>query len=505
LCFRKPYAERQLQPAVPARFLRGFVPPRRQVSRPWSMVGFLNTTNSSNLNAGGRPSNDISAILVYSGIALEVVAGALLSLSMVIQRHALTYKNDVAVTKVPLLCCRMGRWKAWFVGLVVYGAASCIKVVGFNLGPLTILGSVFVGALLVVNLFLGHWLLKEELTHSKVVGTLLVLAGACVSSAGTPTGAPTSFSTTDMQALFMRAPPFGGFYLALVILVVLLSLWFILVIEKAYPVPRLQAAQQTRAAAAGSLPFRLYKRPSFCLAVTMVLVYPGSLGLNEAFADICVKAYSSMLVRCITMDERGLQACHDWTLYVTMGVGIPSAISTSYWLKVVFERYQTTLALPIEYSTLNIFSVIGGLLFFQEVDYMTDQQRTLALVGCLIMTIGGAVIVAGEVSEELLASRRTSSAGTSSADTSSGEVSPSRSRPGSPASQSKGVGQSYPLTQSSRPGSPASVRPKQPLAASWAMRPARSNKLEDGLRRGGKLGSSSPSKLAHEDTPSCRV
>eukprot|EP00900_Chrysochromulina_parva_P003221 jgi/Chrpa1/128/Chrysochromulina_OHIO_Genome00009928-RA len=402
------------------------------------MVGFLNTTNSSNLNAGGRPSNDISAILVYSGIALEVVAGALLSLSMVIQRHALTYKNDVAATKVPLLCCRMGRWKAWFVGLVVYGAASCIKVVGFNLGPLTILGSVFVGALLVVNLFLGHWLLKEELTHSKVVGTLLVLAGACVSSAGTPTGAPTSFSTTDMQALFMRAPPFGGFYLALVILVVLLSLWFILVIEKAYPVPRLQAAQQTRAAAAGSLPFRLYKRPSFCLAVTMVLVYPGSLGLNEAFADICVKAYSSMLVRCITMDERGLPACHDWTLYVTMGVGIPSAISTSYWLKVVFERYQTTLALPIEYSTLNIFSVIGGLLFFQEVDYMTDQQRTLALVGCLIMTIGGAVIVAGEVSEELLASRRTSSAGTSSADTSSGEVSPSRSRPGSPASQSKG-------------------------------------------------------------------
>ena len=147
----------------------------------------------------------------------------------------------------------------------------------------------------------------------------------------------------------------------------------------------------------------------------------------------------------------------------------------------------------------------GGLLFFQEVDYMTDQQRTLALVGCLIMTIGGAVIVAGEVSEELLASRRTSSAGTSSADTSSGEVSPSRSRPGSPASQSKGVGQSYPLTQSSRPGSPASVRPKQPLAASWAMRPARSNKLEDGLRRGGKLGSASPSKLAHEDTPSCRV
>jgi hypothetical protein len=235
----------------------------------------------------------------------------------------------------------------------------------------------------------------------------------------------------------------------------------------------------------------------------MVLVYPGSLGLNEAFADICVKAYSSMLVRCITMDERGLPACHDWTLYVTMGVGIPSAISTSYWLKVVFERYQTTLALPIEYSTLNIFSVIGGLLFFQEVDYMTDQQRTLALVGCLIMTIGGAVIVAGEVSEELLASRRTSSAGTSSADTSSGEVSPSRSRPVSPV-EWKG-NHAVRASQSSRPGSPASVRPKQPLAASWAMRPARSNKLEDGLRRGGKLGSASPSKLAHEDTPSCRV
>ena len=42
-----------------------------------------------------------------------------------------------------------------------------------------------------------------------------------------------------------------------------------------------------------------------------------------------------------------------------MGLGIPAAVSTAYWLKVVFARYQTTLAIPIEYSTLNFFSVVG--------------------------------------------------------------------------------------------------------------------------------------------------
>ena len=163
-------------------------------------------------------------------------------------------------------------------------------------------------------------------------------------------------------------------------------------VERTYPPPTTQAARKLRASRAASraalsptsppslhvahptlstLPTTAVQ-PSLRLKSLMVFVYPGSLGLNEAFVDICARAYSTMLVRCVSQD--GLASCHGWPLYLLMGTGIPAAFSTAYMLKVVFERFQTTLALPIEYSSLNLFSVMGGLLFFQEVDYMQHWQ-----------------------------------------------------------------------------------------------------------------------------------
>jgi multidrug transporter EmrE-like cation transporter len=187
---------------------------------------------------------------IVLAIVLEVVAGSLVSLSMVVQRHALIYPNpEGSDGKVPLLCVRIGRWRAWFVGLIMYGIASALKIVGFNLGPLTILGSIFVGALLVTNLFLGHWLLREEVTVTKVVGSLLVLCGSIVVIAATPSGVPTSFTSADMQRLLLS---FEALYLVCIVLIVLICFVFILYVERTYPPPTTQAARKLRAIRAAS-------------------------------------------------------------------------------------------------------------------------------------------------------------------------------------------------------------------------------------------------------------
>ncbi|KOO31918.1 hypothetical protein Ctob_013532 [Chrysochromulina tobinii] len=292
------------------------------------------------------------------------------------------------------------------------------------MGPITVLGSVFVGVVLVTNLVLGRWLLQEELTPTKVVGSSLVLTGAVMCTAATPSGVPTSFTTADMRTLFERGPPFGGFYLGMIIGIILLCLGFIVAVERAYPPPnalrRTEPTTNPRLSRHSS-PFRMptmnprlsrqsspfkaafrsgMKRPSLRLRLVMVLVYPGSLGLNEAFVDACARGYSSMILRCLR-EEEGLAACNDWPLYLMMCVGIPAAIATGYWLKVVFARYQTTLALPIEYSMLNICAVGGGLLFYNEVVYMNHWQLPLVLAGCGVMTLGGFMIVAVGLREEL--------------------------------------------------------------------------------------------------------
>ena len=358
--------------------------------------------------------------IVGIGIALEVLAGVMLSFSLVIQRHALIHQDN----KVPLGCCRLRRSHAWAAGIVFFVLASIVKIVGYNMGPITVLGSVFVGVVLVTNLVLGRWLLQEELTPTKVVGSSLVLTGAVMCTAATPSGVPTSFTTADMRTLFERGPPFGGFYLGMIIGIILLCLGFIVAVERAYPPPnalrRTEPTTNPRLSRHSS-PFRMptmnprlsrqsspfkaafrsgMKRPSLRLRLVMVLVYPGSLGLNEAFVDACARGYSSMILRCLR-EEEGLAACNDWPLYLMLCVGIPSAIATGYWLKVVFARYQTTLALPIEYSMLNICAVGGGLLFYHEVVYMNHWQLPLVLAGCGVMTLGGFMIVAVGLREEL--------------------------------------------------------------------------------------------------------
>ncbi|KOO30091.1 hypothetical protein Ctob_004217 [Chrysochromulina tobinii] len=276
------------------------------------------------------------------------------------------------------------------------------------MGPITVLGSVFVGVVLVTNLVLGRWLLREELTPTKVVGSSLVLTGAVMCTAATPSGVPTSFTTADMRTLFERGPPFGGFYLGMIIGIILLCLGFIVAVESTYPPPdalRRNEPTTNPRFSRHSSPFKAafrsgIRRPSLRLRLVMVIVYPGSLGLNEAFVDACARGYSSMILRCLR-EEEGMAACNDWPLYLMVCVGIPAAIATGYWLKVVFARYQTTLALPIEYSMLNICAVGGGLLFYHEVVYMNHWQLPLVLAGCGVMTLGGFMIVAVGLREEL--------------------------------------------------------------------------------------------------------
>lgn len=326
-------------------------------------------TSSSTTDDGG---DDEDWDLVPLALLIEAFAGSLLAFSMTVQRYALS--SPATDGMVPLLCCRLGRLKAWFLGLLIYAAASGLKVLGFNLGPFTICASVFVGTLLCTNLVFGRWLLREELTVPKVLGAFLVLAGACVCIGGTPTGVPTSFTVEEMEDLLYADPPQGGFYLSLVVALVLASIVFIAVTDWMYPV-KPDAAPSTES------------EPSALLAQLMILIYPGSLGMDESIADLCNRGYSAMFVQC-GVDGT---SCVHWTLITLMVLGSIAAVASALWLKVVFQRYETTLALPIEYGSLNLFSVIGGLLFYQEGSYMESWQLALVLSGAGVMMLGIAV------------------------------------------------------------------------------------------------------------------
>jgi len=312
---------------------------------------------------------------------------------------------------VPLLP-RVNRWHvprfvAWLFGLMLYGCASGLKILALNLGPLTVLASVF-STLIIFNLVFAHLLLREPITRGKVAGCLVVLLGAVVVGVGAPDDTPTKFTPAEIEAFLDSG---GLTFLGVCLGIVALSVCSITAYEVRYygsscsccargkgkgaggatedavaqtetPVASPDSSPIARRARtdAPKQPQRELPQPPWCLAAAMVLIYPGGLGLDEAVADCGIRAFTSMLASGEPVEGRAF-----WLMAST---GVCCAIATSVWLAVVYRRYETTVALPIEYGALNVASVLAGLLFYDEYQYMDDWQLALALAGVCIIVAG---------------------------------------------------------------------------------------------------------------------
>jgi len=57
-------------------------------------------------------------------------------------------------------------------------------------------------------------------------------------------------------------------------------------------------------------------------------------------------------------------------------------------MRIVYKRYETTVALPIEYGALNAGNLLGGMLVYAEEECMEGWQIGLAVVGLLIILVG---------------------------------------------------------------------------------------------------------------------
>ena len=102
-----------------------------------------------------------------------------------------------------------------------------------------------------------------------------------------------------------------------------------------------------------------------------------------------------MLRACSEDDtDEGKASCTHPVLYVSIGAWVLFAFASSFWyMRKVFRRYETTVALPVEYGTLNIANVGTGLLFYAEYAAMDGRQLALVISGCAVILLG---IAAGQ-------------------------------------------------------------------------------------------------------------
>lgn len=351
-------------------------------------------------------------MLPILGIFLALSGACLLALAMVTQRYALSYLGD----KIPFCSVMLHKNTVWFCGLVLYGVANGLYASSLLYGPLSLLAGIFT-TLLVFNMLFSWYMLGEELTSARIVGSVLILIGVVACVTGTPDRVETEFTPRDVISLTRSM--YGSLYISILIVLISVSVGCILWFESRYPVgidrgtncishnpgardlphdliephvteevEKITVTEAYREDMISHFNVSSDKRSSIegppeWLDRAMCVLYPGSLGLDEGLAHLSMKATLSMLDTCEQANQ-----CNMVIIYMYMMVWSITSIATLWWLRRVFTRYESTKALPVEYGTVNIVSVCSGLVFFREGDSLTKFQLVLVIVGVVVIVLG---------------------------------------------------------------------------------------------------------------------
>jgi len=351
---------------------------------------------------------------LFVGVLLAFFAGAFTALSMVINRYSLAHAGP---RKVSLLGreCTVKPWMVWICAMALYNlGATVLASIAQLFMPLSLFAALFI-LLLVWNLILARFLIREKLTCPKVLGAALIIVGAAMTSIGAPpkgTQLQEHYRCTDDEA---TEPPAACVYvlvedlgtrpeaiawMATLLTLTLASVAAIILMECTYPASAKFAAARAVepvvgeavagepvAEVAGSggkaAPPRL--APPW-LERVMTFVYPASMGVDEGIAHLWMRAETAMTTQCVN------GGCDNGSFAAAVSFRWSASIATAFWLVVVFRRYEATVALPIEYGTATVVDVASSLIFYREYEIMEHTwQAPLVVSGCAVCVVGIAI------------------------------------------------------------------------------------------------------------------
>mmetsp|Transcript_3258 Transcript_3258/g.7755 ORF Transcript_3258/g.7755 Transcript_3258/m.7755 type:complete len:457 (+) Transcript_3258:23-1393(+) len=184
------------------------------------------------------PSKDYDAASVFLGLLLAIGAAAGIGISMVTQRYALSSLSpQVRMWR----CGHTTRFRAWFFGLFLYGAANGLQAASQTLGPLFLMGGVFT-LLLVFNMVFARLILSERITRSKVAGSATIITGVVFTVLAAPSEVKIKYS--GKETLDLLARPVGCTYLVFLLLALLGSIAAMAYMENKYPTEDLHRNRQ---------------------------------------------------------------------------------------------------------------------------------------------------------------------------------------------------------------------------------------------------------------------
>lgn len=300
-----------------------------------------------------------STHMVVAGALIALVGGVGVGVSMTWQRYALLH----APAHVRFCGRARPAMRVWGLGMILYQLSNAMFAVSTMFAPLSLCTACFT-LLLAWNIVGARQLLGETLTRARAIGVTLIVAGCITSAVGVPPDACNAFTIPDVARLTRSVE--GTTYLSVLSALALVTSISSVAFERRYPIGRPP------------------RRP---LARLMTLVEPMSLGIQEGMTQLAAKALFSMIFNDMIHAEFWSKAASEW-VWLFLSVLSVVGVATIFWIRFVYARYPTTIALPIEYGTVHTAQILGGCIFFQEYRHMDAPHVALATTG-LAMVLAG--------------------------------------------------------------------------------------------------------------------
>jgi hypothetical protein len=214
--------------------------------------------------------------VVYTGVALVLVAVLLIAVGANIQRYALR-----SIPREARSCgCVSTRSAVWFGGLSIYFFANVLYTIGLVYAPASLCATLM-AAIIPINALTSRIILGEFLELVDVEGGLCITAGISLAAYAAPY-TTASYDAYQLRALFIAPDAVALLAAAASVLVVLCSA--VLCHERlSAPARRVSFAPDVT------------KPPPSCPGACMPFAYPLVVGLLESLVQVAQKGGSSMV------------------------------------------------------------------------------------------------------------------------------------------------------------------------------------------------------------------
>jgi len=311
---------------------------------------------------------------LFLGSFFKLMGSTVVTLGQIFQRLAQLKEEEKPVEERASSFLKLWRW--WF-GLLLIASGAIGDVIALNFAPQSVIMPIGSGSL-VMNLFFAHLLLHENVTKKDYVGTGVIIVGAIgVAIAYSVIGEEkpeVEYTGDDMVQLFMEPA----------MIIYLCSLAVMLVYMRHYA--KVSVRVLTEEGPSSSAYLKRKFKQALCYATSS-----GIWGSMTVTFTACV----IKLVSVSFEGENQFLKPVPYLLLVCMLTCIFMQIGT---LTQGLQHFGALWMIPIFTCMYTIFAIMGGSIYFGDLDAFTAPQWALFLFS-VGLTLVGVLLLAGKSDE----------------------------------------------------------------------------------------------------------